>query len=249
MAWQRGSNVDPRFFMSLAWSRFYWGRWVHALWPPPCRLCRRRGGALCVRCEDFVPLHPRRCPHCANPALVGGDCLECRRRPPAFTSVTAIGAYRRALRQSIQLLKFQGCWDLAFPLAGRLSEVARPALDLLVPLPLHADRLRERGFDQAQLLTQILAERWHVPWRQGLRRVRATRPQATLDRAARQMNVAGAFEAVRPLGRARRVGLVDDVFTSGATAQAAAQALRAAGAVEVHVLVLARAIPAPWEQA
>ena len=217
------------------------------LWPPPCRLCQRRGqGPWCPRCDHVIPLYPLRCPTCANPRLDQGECRECRRRPAAFASVTALGAYRRDLRRAILALKFGGAWDLAFPIGERLAAMGLPTVDLFVPVPLHLTRLHERGYDQAALVTAVLARTLAHPWRQALRRVRSTVPQARLSLSRRQANLDGAFAATGVAGRV--VGLVDDVFTTGATVQAATVALRAAGARRVHVIVAARAIPAPWER-
>jgi ComF family protein len=229
---------------SLAWCRYWWGRLTIPLWPPPCRLCRQRGqGPWCERCNDCIPLFPIRCPRCANPRLQQGACLECRSRPPLFDGVTALGAYRRDLRIAVHRLKFAGAWDLALPLGERLAQVPMPSLDLLVPVPLHADRLRERGYNQAALIAQSLGQHRRLPWRSALHRIRPTRPQLTLDRVGRQTNVAGAFAADDNVS-GRRIGLIDDVFTTGATAQAAAAALLEAGAAGVQVIVVARAIPA-----
>lgn len=159
--------------------------------------------------------------------------------------MTALGAYRRDLRQAIHRLKFGGDWDLAFPIGERLAQAALPDVDLLVPVPLHPDRERSRGYNQATLLAQVIGARRGLPWQDALLRTRATVPQMRLDRASRQSNLADAFAAARSVS-GRRIGLIDDIFTSGATAQAAATVLRAAGAIQVHIIVAARAIPAPW---
>ena len=190
-------------------------------------------------------MFPDRCECCGNARLDRLGCPECRRRPPRFRSVTALGPYRQTLRRLIHLFKYQGAWDLAFPLGERLGALPMPPVDVLVPLPLHPERLRARGYNQAELLARVLAGCWHVPCRAGLARVRATQPQVVLGRAAREANMRAAFRAVGA-GRLGRVGLVDDVLTSGATAQAAATALLENGAETVHLIVVARAIPAPW---
>jgi ComF family protein len=114
----------------------------------------------------------------------------------------------------------------------------------VVPVPLHPARLAERGFNQAELLAAACAPRWRLPvLGRALVRVRPTRPQTDLDAEARRVNVRDAFRAPRPAGvRDRRLLLVDDVLTTGATAAAAARALRAAGARAVGVLTLARVV-------
>jgi ComF family protein len=160
-----------------------------------------------------------------------------------FSGVTALGAYRRDLRIAIHRLKFAGAWDLAIPLGERLAMQPLPPLDLLVPVPLHADRQRERGYNQAALIAASLGQARRLPWRPALRRLRATQPQVTLDRLSRRSNVAGAF-AAGPEVAGRQIGLIDDVFTTGATAQSATEALLTAGAAGVHIIVVARAVPA-----
>ncbi len=154
------------------------------------------------------------------------------------------------MRAAIHALKYGGRTVVAGPLAGLLAEagprllggVPRERVDALVPVPLHRGRLAERGFNQAELLARPCARRWGMPvLSRALVRTRHTRPQAELEGAARHDNVAGAFAVVRSrevVGR--RLLLIDDVLTTGATAAAAARALRYGGAAEVGVLVLAR---------
>lgn len=144
-------------------------------------------------------------------------------------------------------LKYQRRLAAARPLRRLVAERA-PAwvagCELLVPVPLHRDRLRWRGFNQSLVLARDLARAKCIPVApQALVRVRPTRPQVGLDPRLRTANVAGAFQVVDAAGvRDRRVLLVDDVMTTGATVQACALALRRAGARRVDVLVLARAV-------
>lgn len=233
------------------------------VFPALCPVCGHRSDdrshrPFCARCWAGLPLlPPPGCPVCgrALPGLPGDlPCGPCRRRPPPFAYVRAVAAYRDGMRAAIHALKYGGRRVLARPLAALLAE-AGPALlpgasaasagsrvDGLVPVPLHPARFAERGFNQAELLAAPCAARWGVPLLTGaLARVRPTRPQTELDEPARRANVAGAF-AVRRAGSVagRRLLLVDDVLTTGATAGAAADALRRAGAAEVGVLVLAR---------
>jgi ComF family protein len=195
------------------------------------------------------------CPGCARIfAGLPADtrCEECRRTPPPFEWVRAVGAYRDGLRAAVHALKFRGRVAVAAPLGALLAErgaalvgltAADPApIDAVVPVPLHPARLAERGFNQAELLAAPCARAWGRPLVTGaLVRTRPTRPQTELDAAERGANVAGAFAVRRPAALAgRRVLLVDDVLTTGATARAAARALREGGAAAVGVLVLAR---------
>lgn len=123
------------------------------------------------------------------------------------------------------------------------EEISLPGgSDLIIPVPLHVRRLRQRGFNQAVLLGEILAQEWQLPMeRTTLQRVRWTEPQTTLPAAAREANVRGAFAVARPIGLAgRRVLLVDDVYTTGSTVSECARVLRHAGAAEVLVATVAR---------
>jgi ComF family protein len=189
------------------------------------------------------------------PGLV---CGACHAAPPPFDYARAVAAYRDGMRAAIHALKYGRRPVIARPLAALLAEVGarlvtgtcngaaadgpRDLLDGVVPVPLHRSRAAERGFNQAELLAAPCARAWRLPLHTGvLVRVRPTRAQTDLDAAARRANVAGAFAVARPRGVAgRRLLLVDDVLTTGATAGAAARALREAGAAVVGVLVLAR---------
>ncbi len=201
-----------------------------------------------------MPLASPVCACCGRRVGSGlaGDtlCGHCRERPPAFDMARAAFAYQGSLREVVHCFKYRGKTQLARPL-GRLLHTAyrrfwqeRP-VDLILPVPLYRRRLRERGFNQALLLVR--------GWQRGdgpslppvdggvLVRARATASQAGLDRRARCANIAGAFAVRLPERVAgRRVLVVDDVLTTGATVEECARALKANGAERVDVLTLAR---------
>jgi ComF family protein len=229
------------------------------LLPPACLLC---GDEIlpaplpfCSRCRSGIPpLVSPRCPRCALPfATEGGAdhlCEGCSRRSPPFAWVTAAGLYGGTLRQAIRRFKFDGSFVLDRPLAALLRgalEEERPGFhpDLIVPVPLHPGRLRERTFNQALLLAVRLGRNWSVPVpRRLLIRPRSTPPQQGLTADERRRNLRGAF-AVRGRLEGARVLLVDDVLTTGATAGECCRVLLAGGAAEVAVAVLARAVRGP----
>jgi ComF family protein len=175
--------------------------------------------------------------------VAANDLLERRLASPALTS--AVGAYRfeGVMREAIHALKYDRRVRVAAPLGELLAAyVAQQPFvaDVVVPVPLHNARMRERGFNQSALLAAHVADHLKLPVSMRLVRVRQTEQQASLNRAQRQENVRDAF-VWQGMPPPPRVLLIDDVLTTGSTIAAAAQALRAAGAVEVHGLALARA--------
>jgi ComF family protein len=239
-------------------------RWVDPLldlvFPAVCPVCATRSDdpvhrPFCGPCWAALPvgLGPG-CSVCGEPfaGLAGAlPCDACRRTPPPYAFARAVAQYRDGMREAIHAMKYRGRPVLATPLGRLLAEAGTRALpipsgdwDGLVPVPLHPARLAERGFNQAELLAAPCAARWRLPvLGRALVRARPTLPQTDLDAAARRANVRDAFRVLHPSEvRGRRILLVDDVLTTGATAGAAARALRAAGATAVGVLTLARVV-------
>jgi ComF family protein len=160
-----------------------------------------------------------------------------------FDAAYSFGAYEDTLRELIHLFKY----GRVRPLAGRLGELIVSAIprdqafDLVVPVPLHWRRRLERGFNQSELLANAVAKRYGLRAVSAIRRKRTTATQAGLSNAKRRLNVAGAFAIRRKAEvEGRRVLLVDDVMTTGATLSACAGVLKRAGARYVAVLTLAR---------
>jgi ComF family protein len=224
--------------------------------PDQCRLCERplRGLTLAPVCADCLDsLEPGDaslvCSRCGQPLEASrgeaGGCSRCRRFPPPFDAVCSFGIYEGNLRRLIHLLKYEKMRPLARPLAGKLQPLLPQfgAVDVMVPVPLYWTRLWRRGFNQAAVLAQCLAVRNNVAFRpRALRRVRRTDAQAGLSDLERVKNVRGAFAGHADSLKERRVLLVDDVMTTGATLAAAAAAAKAAGASYVGALTLARAV-------
>jgi ComF family protein len=195
------------------------------------------------------------CVNCRTPFLNSfpldddGRCTLCRRGLNGFDAAYSYGSYDGSLRQLIQLLKYGRGATLAAPLTNLLM-VALPReqrFDAIVPMPMHWRRRWERGFNQAELLARGIARRTGIPLRKAVRRQRATPPQAGLSSARRRLNMAGAFRVPRADSvQGRRILLIDDVMTTGASAGACAQALKRAGAAYVAVLTVARADRRYW---
>ena len=213
-----------------------------------CLLCAHASAAawpLCASCLSDLPALPNPCQQCASPLPAGADyCESCANANPPADSVVAAYRYAFPLDKLIHALKFEGKFEVLAALECALRAVFADAVfdvDCVVPMPLHPKRQRERGFNQAQLIGQIISQLARKPLREDLlRRVRMSVPQSRLDAAGRHSNVFGAFEASAKV-RGMRLLLVDDVMTSGATVRAAASALYACDAHSVHVVVLARA--------
>lgn len=192
------------------------------------------------------------CPRCGRPYASPPNhlCGHCISHPPPFGRARACTTYSRStpeapLARALHALKYGRDISYAKPLAQIMvgRSPADRTYDTIVPVPLHVDRLRWRGFNQAALLARPLARHWRLRLEyRALRRTRATPPQVGLGEAARRRNIADAFE-IPPdwSGRGKRILLVDDVYTTGATLEECSRLLLDSGASQVDALVLARA--------
>ncbi len=226
----------------------YFERVLDWIYPRACLSCDRpvpEGRDWCCACRNALTPLPRACLRCSRPLARGAVCGGCQRSPPAFAAVSAPYRYAHPLDRLVRQLKYARRLDLARPLAAlmveHLQRAAVPRPDVLVPVPLHPSRLHARGFNQALELCRPLSRRLTIPCRRAaVVRLRATPAQAGLSLAQRRSNVRGAFAVAEPLVGVR-VALVDDVLTSGCTADEISRTLLAAGAARVDVWALARA--------
>lgn len=215
------------------------------LLPPRCGGCRRVGGWLCDRCFRAIRrLEEPLCPRCGRQLAFRNDWCSCRRRLPHLARLRAAAAYEPPLSAAVHRFKYGGWRALGAPLAGllaaRLAVDGLPA-DVILAVPLHGARLRERGYNQSEELARSLRRRLDLkPAKGRLIRVRDTPPQVGLDRIRRLQNVEDAFAWRGPPGSGEPVLLVDDVVTTGATMEACAAALAAAGFGRVSGITLAR---------
>ena len=243
-----------------------WIDWLDAFsclfFPSPCRVCEgplfSHRSLICGKCWDSICLiDPPLC-HCCGipfPSAEGQSfpsqflCGTCRMEESSFYQARSVGLYAGALREAIHLFKYGKRQELARHL-GRLmldhfpEEWAPSDIDLLLPIPLHTRRRRERGFNQSLLLAKFLAGpfQFKLDGRQ-LLRSRPTLPQSDLPLRQRFENLHGAF-AVRSPQRieGKNILLIDDIYTSGATTQEASRTLLRAGASKVYVYTLARSV-------
>ena len=218
------------------------------LLPASCVLCSRAGVGgrdLCSGCAAELPYMKSSCVRCAIPLPQLGTCGRCQQSAPSFDSAYATFSYQPPIAQLIQGLKFNGrlynARLLGELMVENLSSQRVELPDVLVPVPLHAARLRERGFNQALELARPIAKNLAVPLVAGCcRRVRSTSAQTGLDAKARRRNLRDAFELVRHVN-GTHVAIVDDVMTTGSTVEVLASTLKQAGVKRVDVWLCARA--------
>jgi predicted amidophosphoribosyltransferase len=223
-----------------------WPKWlVDLLLPSRCAACGRPGSLACEACRrDLVRITPPLCARCGAPTAWPVErCRECSGRRLAFASARSAVTYTNAARPLVRAWKERGLRPFAALAAELVAEVVpRPAADVIAYIPPDGDRSALRGHHPAGRLAEELGELWSLERAPLLlRRARAVARQTGLSQPERRRNVRGAFAADRE-GMAARIVLVDDVYTTGATAGAGASALRAAGARAVHVVTFARAV-------
>lgn len=222
----------------------------HWLLPATCPLCGASASAnrsFCDGCESALPLLRHGCSRCAasfeHADLADSLCGRCQKATPTFAVVRTPFRYVAPIDRLIIGSKYAGRLDWARLLGERLAQHVQShadAIDAIVPVPLHRTRLRDRGYNQSLELARPVAKRLRIPIRLDIERVRATAPQTSLSAEERRRNVRGAFMAHERVA-GNRLALIDDVMTSGATAEMAARCLLAAGAAHVEVWVVARA--------
>lgn len=211
----------------------------------PCLLCGGEATAsnLCAGCRDDLPwLDENACQRCAHPLPMPGLCGRCLADPPHFDAVIAACRYAFPLDGLIQAYKYGGRMAAGPALTSLLDPRIRPVADLIVPIPLTAQRLRERGFNQALELARGLGQRLGVPVNARLCvKTRDTAPQTRLPWKERRKNIRGAF-VVEGEVSGLHVAVVDDVLTTGATLNELARNLKRAGASTVTGYVIARTV-------
>lgn len=231
------------------------------LFPPHCGLCggfapRIEHHSICSGCwKTVVPLKPPLCGQCGLPldsaaafeGVAAPLCGPCTIEAPPFRLARAYTPYQGVVRELVHLLKFSRRQDLAIPMGKWLAEAYAHSAELagcdaILPVPLHPRRKRSRGFNQAELLARTLSRSIGLQvWPHILVRSKDTLPQSGLTDAQREQNIRGAFSVHRSSKIAgRKLLLVDDVYTTGATLAACCRALLDAGAGQVCVLTVAR---------
>jgi len=221
---------------------------IERLFPQSCLLCSswRTGSlGLCHDCLHDMPWHTDyACPQCALPSGNSMLCGQCLQAPPAFDATRSLFQYRFPLSATLQQYKYGQLLPLARTMGLLLAEhVGRhSAADCIIPMPLHRKRLQERSFNQSAEIARIVSKQLHIPLElQACTRIKPTPPQASLPYKQRIKNMQGAFACQAELTD-MRVILLDDVMTTGASLNALAKTVKAAGASRVECWVIARTI-------
>ncbi|MGB9082149.1 MAG: ComF family protein [Desulfuromonadaceae bacterium] len=229
---------------------------LDVLLPPICHICHSFipdavPPHICPDCRERLPrVASPLCPICGIPFVGAGDdhrCGACLAHPPRFDTARAHFLYEGAIRDLIHSFKYNQRTHLRYPLALLALEgvdgfLADQAPQLIVPVPLHRSRLRQRGFNQAVLLGRVLSRQLSLAMLPDtLVRTRPTEPQVDLSAAERRLNVKGAFSVPRPdRVEGKRILLLDDVMTTGSTMNECAKELKKAGAGMVIAVTIAR---------
>ena len=221
---------------------------LNLIFPPRCVGCSKTGNFFCQKCrEKLVYLPPPLCVKCSEPIHSGTICHQCRSRQWNIDGIQSAFQYEGAIRQAIIQFKYHNVKALAEPLARLMVprlELSPLNADMLIPVPSHPQRLRERGYNQAALLAGKLGRLTFIPVDdRALVRTKNTPQQAKTDSLAQRIeNMADAFACKSRDLSGKRILLIDDVCTSGTTLNSCAIPLKAAGAASVHGITLAKEI-------
>jgi competence protein ComFC len=231
----------------LFWTMLDW------LYPPNCGGCGKSGTRWCKVCAQNTPeIESAICPICGDINIDEQPCQRCQTLPVHFTSLRSYTIYQGAIREAVHKLKYGGDKSLGDVLAQMMIsslEKLNWSLDIVTSVPLGLVRLAERGYNQANLLARPIALYMNLPFSAKiLSRVRETKTQVGLSIKERQENMNDAFKAVAEQVDGKNILIIDDVATSGATINACAKAMLAAGASKVYGYTLARAILDPHQE-
>lgn len=224
---------------------------------PHCIGCNQRLATgesfLCASCErKLEAIFPPVCSKCGRPLAikkglsgVGSLCMDCRNIRHYFVQARAYGHYDGVLKKLIYEFKYRRRPEMAEFLGDKMHSIIKslgwPCFDWVIPVPLHKKRLAQRGYNQSKLLAAVIARRSGIPLHDGLIRIKPTEHQTLLDKRLRWKNLQDAFKALdKTKIEAKTILLVDDVYTTGSTADACTKTLLLAGADKVFVLTCAR---------
>lgn len=231
---------------------------IDLIFPARCVICKKRDNDLlceeCIKKINFIsPPYCQRCGKKAKGVIVENSiCGECRTAEPPFCYARAVGEYEGVLKSAIHYFKYKKKKQLKIPFAKIILEYLKNCdikeifsqIEMIIPVPLHSSRIKERGFNQSELLSVNLGENINIPVvNDVLIRIRATLSQINLNRRERIENVKGAFAVEnKEKIKDKVILLIDDVYTTGSTVKECAKMLKKNGAKKVIVLTLARGV-------
>ena len=233
------SHHPAYLLLRWAWAGLDW------LFPPICVGCKRPGVYLCPDCQNkIMPIPPPVCDRCGQSTHEPGLCADCQTNPPAFSHLRSWAWHTGPVRNAIHRLKYEGDLSLGEVFSRPLIPIIRDTgwdVDLVAPVPSGIARQAERGYNQAALLAWPVARACRLLYRpSALYKVRETASQVGLSRTQRRQNVEKAYQARADLVHGKKVLIIDDVATSGATLEACAVALLDSGASQVYGMTLSR---------
>ncbi len=218
------------------------------LFKQKCMLCAASEGgdlALCAACLADLPYHQAsQCPQCALPSFNAQVCGHCLKLPPAFDATRALMRYEYPLDSMLQAFKYGEMLNMAASFASLMVSKLHQnqAIDLVIPMPLHQQRLKERGFNQSLEIAKMITQKTgHTLDAAACQRIKLSPPQASLPHKERVKNMRGAFNCQTQL-TGLSVLLIDDVMTTGASLHALAETVKKAGATRVECWVVARTL-------
>ncbi|MBI4681648.1 MAG: ComF family protein [Nitrospirae bacterium] len=227
-------------------------KFLNILFPETCPICQRpasdhKTAPVCTECwQSIKPYTGPKCRKCGRPLIsdastICGDCLQ---DGPAFESAGSYGLYDGALRKAINLLKYHNVKRLSKPLSDIMLRIKMPLADIILPVPLYNNRLRQREYNQSALIAKYIANSAGLTLAlDSLIKIRDTKPQVGLSSGERRKNMNNAFAIKsRELIEGKSILLIDDVSTTGATVRECSNVLKKAGAGDIHVITLAHGV-------
>ncbi len=236
------TNTGAITITRLVWKALDW------LYPPQCCNCQQGGGVMCENCQSQIHLiNGSICQKCGYPQkTTNSTCPDCRTSPPPFIQMRSWGEFSGPLRKALHSLKYKNNLAMGIFFAKSLAEMVRQLgwqIDLVVPVPLSRRHFQQRGYNQASIISSSLAKELSLPHHSHLiKRIKETESQISLDVNKRFTNLMDAFYANPAKLKERKILLVDDVITTGATMQNCTIALQKAGTDQVYCLSVARTI-------
>lgn len=239
---------------------------LNLIFPLDCRICEKpiresKGYSICEDCFKTIELIDKPyCVKCGKPFLISTDlffrqdkeilCADCKRKKYSFEFARSVGIYHRVLKKCIHLFKYYGEKKLAEPLGKLLidylvkNQEFKKKIDLIIPVPLHKNDLKERGFNQSVLLSKIIGNHFSIPVEEEvLIKKKLTLSQVNLSKKDREKNILRAFSIDRPEEiRGENILILDDIFTTGSTVEECAKELKKAKAKNIFILTLARSV-------